>query len=66
MSDYLNVYFKYLNLTVNVCVLYDEIKKLFYTLYEEYARIYGQSLNINFGQSETHSFEAPSSRIGKG
>ena len=64
-SNCLETYYKYLALSFDVPVLVSDIRKLIYSLYDEYAKFYDQSLNINIEQN-VHSAEAPTSRIGKG
>ena len=47
MSNCLKIYYKYLALTFDVLALVRDVKKLFYLLYDEYAKFYGLFLNIN-------------------
>ena len=51
--------------TSDVPVLIRDVRKLFYSLYDEYAEFYGPSININTEQ-DTPSTQAPTSQIGKG
>ena len=47
---------------IDIIVLIMHIKQFFYSLYNEYYKIYGHSLNINVGQSDTTS-EVSSSKL---
>ena len=49
-SDCLEIYYKYLELTVNVSTLVRDIRQIFYLLYDKYSKFYGLSFNINFEQ----------------
>ena len=60
----LKIYYKYLALPKNVLVLVRDVRQLFYSLYDEYAKFHSPSLNINFEQ-DVHSAQAPTNRIGK-
>ena len=51
-------------LTFDVLILVTDVRQLFYSLYDEYTKLYGQSFNINFEQY-IHSAQAPTSRIDK-
>ena len=46
-SDYLDIYYKCLTIPFDVPVLIRDARKLFYLLYDKYAKFYGLSLNIN-------------------
>ena len=43
--------------------LIDYLKKLVYSLYDEYTKFYGLFLNLNFGEIEAPSTQAPTSQI---
>ena len=47
LYDCLENYYKYLVLTFNVPSLVRDVRKLFYSLYNKYAKFYGLFLNIN-------------------
>ena len=46
----LKTYYKCLALTCNFFVLVMDVRQLFYSLYDEYAKFYGLFLDINFEQ----------------
>ena len=52
MSNCLNTYYKCLALEVDVPTLVRDVKKLFYSLYDKYAKFYDSSPNINFEQNK--------------
>ena len=60
MSDCLDIYYKCLGRLLDVSALIRDVRKLFYTLYDEYTKYYGHSLNINFEQ-DTPLAQAPTS-----
>ena len=66
MSDCLETYYKCLTLTVDVPTLVRNVRQLFYSLYDEYAKSYGPFLNISFEQSDFSSSQAPTNQICKG
>ena len=47
LYDCLKTYYKCLTLTFDVPALVRDVNKLFYSLYDEYAKFYGLFLNIN-------------------
>ena len=51
-------------LTFDVLTLITDVRQLFYSLYGEYTKLYGQSFNINFEQSDATLIQAPTSRKG--
>ena len=63
--DCLDTYYKCLTIPFDVLDLIMDVKKLFYSLYEEYAKFYGHSLNINIEQ-DAHSMQAPTNQVDKG
>ena len=50
LSDCLDTYYKCLVISFDVLALVMEVKKLFYSLYDEYAKFYDPSFNINIEQ----------------
>ena len=65
LSDCLDIYYKYLGIPFDVHALIRNVRKLFYTLYNEYDKYYNPSFNINF-ERDTSSMQAPTNRVGKG
>ena len=63
LAEYLDGYYKYLGLTLDVSTFMKDTKKLFFELYDEYGK-YGSSFNINFGETKPPS-QALTFRIGK-
>ena len=47
MARCLENYYSFLELVVDVSFLVSHVKSMFYSLYDEYFKIYGSSLNIN-------------------
>ena len=64
LFDCLDTYYKCLAIPFDVLGLIIDVKKLFYSLNEEYAKFYGHSLNINIEQ-DALSVQAPTSQVGK-
>ena len=50
-------------MSVDVPTLIRNVEKLFYSLYDEYAKFYGPSLDINFEQNDAPSIQALTNRI---
>ena len=48
LFDCLETYYKSLALLVDVSTLVRDVRQLFYSLYDEYVKFYGSSLNISF------------------
>ena len=51
-------------MTIDVLALIKNVRQLFYSLYDKYAKFYGPSLNINLEQRNAHSVQAPTNPIG--
>ena len=51
LSDYLDTYYKCLAISFDVPTLIKDVRKLFCSLYDEYAKFYSSSLNINIEQN---------------
>ena len=49
--DCLDIYYQFLWIPFDVPTLIKDIRKLFYTLYDKYAKYYRPFLNINFEQN---------------
>ena len=64
LSNCLEICCKCLALSFDLPTLVRDVRQLFYLLYDEYAKFYGSSLNINFEQN-VFSTQVPTSRIGK-
>ena len=64
LFDCLDTYYKCLDISFDVLALVRDVIKLFYSLYDEYAKFYGQSLNINIEQ-DAFLAQSPTSRVGK-
>ena len=65
LSYCLETYYKCLILVVDVHALLRDVTKLFYPLYDKYAKFYGPSFNINFEQSEALLTRTQTNWIGK-
>ncbi|KAL5775817.1 hypothetical protein ACOSP7_013374 [Xanthoceras sorbifolium] len=51
LYEYLTLYYQSLGLhNVDISALYNNVRQLFYSLYDEYRSVYGPSLNINVQQ----------------
>ena len=61
----LKTYYKCLALTFDILALVKDVRKLFYSLYDEYAKFYGAFLNINIEQ-DALLVQTPTSWVGKG
>ena len=64
MFDCLETYYKCLTLTIDIHALVRDVRQLFYSLYDGYAKFYDPFLNISFGH-DAHSTQAPIGQIGK-
>ena len=51
LSDCLDTYYKCLVISFDVLALVKDVRQLFYSLYDEYAKFYGSSLNTNIEQN---------------
>ena len=47
MATYLENYYSFLKLEIDVSSLVSYVKSMFYSLYDEYFKFYGVNLNIN-------------------
>ena len=62
MFEYLSAYYEQgLKIDYDVDMCCDRVKTLLYELYDEYLRVYGQSLNIDIPQTQNVSHSSSSS-----